>query len=95
MRIVVAAIAVLLAVPALGAARTHSLIFTEADLNGDGRVSAAEYAYYLAHLDTVAQPSLNTGGLAATGSSFGSGGSARAGGASASIHVGLKVTTQP
>ena len=67
----------------------------QADLNGDGRISAAEYAYYLAHLDTADQASQSNNGLAATGSSFGGGGSVPAGGASASIHVGLRVTAHP
>jgi len=64
----------------------------QADLNGDGRISAAEYASYLAHLDLAAQSSLGNDSPA-TGAL--GGGSVPAGGASASIHVGLRVTAHP
>jgi len=71
----------------------HSLVFMQADLNGDGRISAAEYASYLAHLDLAAQSSLGNDSPA-TGV-LGGGGSVPAGGASASIHVGLRVPAHP
>lgn len=88
MRLAIAAIALLVIAPAYGAPKAHSYSFTQADLNHDGYVTQAEFAYYLAHRDTAPTGQPAQGGV-------GGGGSGLSGGASGSIHVGLVVTGQP
>jgi len=83
MRLAIAAIALLVIAPAYGAPKAHSYSFTQADLNHDGYVTQAEFAYYLAHRDNAISPS------------GGGGGGGRAGRTSSGIHVGLVVTGEP
>ena len=90
-----AVIAAVLASPVLGAAPTHSRIFMLADLNGAGRISASEFASYEAHLVPAAQSSTTDANAAAARMSLGNAGSARTGGVSGSIHIGLTVTGLP
>ena len=84
MRLAIAAIALLVIGPAYGAPKAHSYSFTQADLNHDGYVTQAEFAYYLAHRDSAISPPGGVGG--------GGSGAGRAGGTSSGIHVGLVVT---